>query len=254
MPGRPAFFASLTRCLPTLCLLCQAPVTGRPLCGGCLADLPWNTPACPRCALPLETVSCRHCQPVQPIRQHAFCAFRYQSPVKQLLNRFKHDGRLECGRLLAVLLADQLILQKSAIESLAAWPDAIMPVPLHWRRLQQRGFDQGLEIAKVLSKQLSLPIYTGLRRQRNTPSQQGLGLAERQRNLQGAFMVRKPPPYRHIALVDDVLTTGSTTDAIGQLLSRHGVEHIQLWAIARTPDPGTHFSGNGSSVTHSGNA
>jgi ComF family protein len=111
----------------------------------------------------------------------------------------------------------------------------VLPVPLHWRRLRSRGFDQGLEIGKVLARRLNIPLSTALRRQRYTASQQALSREQRQRNLAGAFILRKPLPALRVALVDDVLTTGSTANEISALLQNAGVEEVHVWAIARTP-------------------
>lgn len=230
------FFQMAARLLPVQCLLCKAPVAGRPLCLDCEKVLPWNSPHCQRCALPLvrNQNDCERCSAAPPLFQQAFCALQYSNPCNLLLNRFKHDGRLECGRLLANLLADRLLHQRQ--QTLAPWPQAIVAVPLHWRRLRQRGFDQSLQIARVLAKRLSLPVIDVIARKRETVSQQNLTRIERQHNLQGAFVIQRAIPFRHVALVDDVLTTGSTANEISQLLFQHGVQTVQLWAIARTPE------------------
>ena len=222
--------------IPSSCLLCNGYVRGiKPLCNGCENDLPWNKHACFRCAIPMrdEGYVCGQCLHAPPVFQHAWCAFRYEQPVAGLLNRYKHSGKLTCGYWLANSLADAIAAHYHAEQ--IPLPDCVLPVPLHWKRLRSRGFDQGLEISRVLSRKLILPLSTVLQRQRHTSSQQGLGREQRQRNLAGAFVLRKSLIGRSIALVDDVLTTGSTANEITALLQRKGAREVHVWAIARTP-------------------
>ncbi len=157
------------------------------------------------------------------------CAFDYAAPIKQLILAGKTGKQLDKLHLLAELTAHAL---KPAITEL---PEAILPVPLHPSRLRQRGFNQSLELARPLAQQLGLPLLTSeVVRQRNTGEQKKLGAAERQHNLHQAFRVCNPLPYRHIALFDDVVTTGATCAELETLLLDHQVEKIQIWACART--------------------
>lgn len=227
------FFDAL---IPSLCVLCRSAIRGRkPLCTVCEKSLPWNVMACTRCAMPLPVAAraCATCLQMPPSFARAFCAFRYEEPVADLLNRYKHGGQLANGYWLERSFAQQVRLHYQT-ETMAL-PDCVLPVPLHWRRLQQRGFDQGREIACVLARQLCLPLSTALQRQRNTTSQQGLSRVQRHSNLRGAFVLRKPLPYRRVALVDDVLTTGSTATEITRVLQAAGVAEVHVWALARTP-------------------
>ncbi|MEZ5538649.1 MAG: ComF family protein [Pseudomonadales bacterium] len=227
------FFGSL---ISSACLLCRRTLRGiKPLCAVCEHHLPWNTQACLRCAIPLVATEkyCGHCLQSPPIFSSAVCAFRYEEPVAGLLNRYKHSGQLACGHWLAHSLAQHI--RDSERAGVLILPECILPVPLHWRRLQQRGFDQGAEIARVLARQLHLPLSRALARQRNTDSQQGLSRQQRQTNLNEAFILQRPLPYRRVAVVDDVLTTGSTATEIVRVLSAAGVDEVQVWAIARTP-------------------
>ena len=232
-----SLFSILDSLVPSSCLLCNGYVRGiKPLCSGCENDLPWNTHACIRCAIPMHGIGaiCGQCLQEPPNFQHALCAFRYEQPVAGLLNRFKHNGKLTCGHWLAHGLADAVIKHYQAEK--IPLPDCIIPVPLHWKRLRHRGFDQGLEISKVLARRLTLPLSNALYRQRATNSQQGLDRMQRQNNLAGAFALqRKSSDYSSVALVDDVLTTASTASEITSLLLNEGVSDIHIWAIARTP-------------------
>jgi ComF family protein len=225
----------LSSYIPSSCILCNGLVGGlKPLCTGCENDLPWNNSACVRCAMPMHDTGqvCGQCLQEPPVFQRALSAFRYENPVANLLNRYKHSGKLLCGYWLAHHLADVGAAHYRAAQ--IPLPDCVMPVPLHWRRLRRRGFDQGLEIGKVLARQLRLPLVTSLRRQHHTDSQQDLGREQRQCNLAGAFRLAYPLRYGSVALVDDVLTTGSTVTSITNLLRQQGVTDVHVWTIART--------------------
>lgn len=221
--------------IPSSCMLCNTDVRGRkPLCLACEAALPWHENACLRCAMPLESSGhvCGECLQQPPLFQHACCAFRYEEPVAGLLNRYKHDRKLYGGYWLAHGAANAIAGHYRRHD--IPLPDCLMPVPLHWQRVQKRGFDQGLEIAKVMARTLHLPLQTALLRTRNTHSQQGLSREQRQHNLDSAFALRAPPDGQTVAIVDDVLTTGSTASEIARLLLRSGVTQVHVWAIART--------------------
>lgn len=230
-----SLLSSLDSLVPSTCLLCNGYVRQlKPLCHGCEQDLPWNGHACSCCAMPLPAGQvCGSCLQAPPAFERAFCAFRYEEPVAGLLNRYKHSGKLACGHWLAHSLASA-IADHYRNEQVSL-PDCVLPVPLHWRRLRSRGFDQGLEIGRVLARQLALPLSAAIRRRRATDSQQALNREQRQRNLAGAFVLQGRLPYRRVALVDDVLTTGSTASEITALLQNAGVQQVHVWAIARTP-------------------
>jgi ComF family protein len=158
--------------------------------------------------------------------------FLYAAPLDRWLPRFKFHHDLAAGRLLS-----HLMLEACAT---APRPDALIPVPLHRKRLRSRGYDQALELAKPLARALSLPLRTDLlRRQRATSAQSSLHASERRENLRGAFLMgptamSRPLP-RHVALIDDVMTTGATLHAAAQALAEAGVRRIDAWTCARTP-------------------
>ena len=144
-----------------------------------------------------------------------------------LIGDLKFRSKLNRARLLGECLADSLITAG------VRQPDALVPVPLHPERLRQRGYNQALEIARVLSAAFPLPLETSrCQRIRNTRPQVGLGGEERRRNVRHAFAVRGRPP-RHLALLDDVITTGSTAAELAQALLQAGAERVDLWAVAR---------------------
>lgn len=180
------------------------------------------------CARPLPGPGvCGPCQRRPPPFDEALAACGYARPADWLVHRFKFGGRLECGRVLAECLARELAARG------ACEPDAVAPVPLHWRRLQARGFDQAMEVARHLARRLRVPLRARLlSRQRATPQQSTLDARQRRRNLRDAFRVREEAPG-HVALVDDVLTTGSTLAECARILKRAGCERVSVWVVAR---------------------
>lgn len=221
---------------PPRCLLCGTQGgQALDLCNDCVQDLPHNRLACQHCALPLAANSngtvCGACQKKAPGFDRAFAPFRYQSPLNHLLGRFKYRGSLSHGRLLGDLLAEAVRVSGTPL------PEVIIPAPMHATRLRERGLNQTAELARHLSGRLNIPWrHDVLLKQRHTETQQGLTRQERRRNIKGSFICTKPPPWRHIALLDDVITTGMTAEEMAQTLRRAGVEEISLWAVARTPE------------------
>jgi ComF family protein len=133
------------------------------------------------------------------------------------------------GRLLGTLLTRAL--QQAG----APYPELLLPVPLHPARLRERGFNQAVEIARPLAQALGLPLdLNSCQRRRATAPQAGLEAIERRRNIRGAFALTRPLPARHLALIDDVVTTGSTVAELTRLLKRAGAERVEVWALAKT--------------------
>ncbi len=217
--------------LPTRCLLCDAPgCEGLDLCEACRGELPWNAAACPRCGLPQKAddgETCGACRLSPPPFAHVQSAFRYAYPVDRLLPRFKFHGDLAAGELLATLMAWSL--------DPAQCPQALVPVPLHRSRLRARGYDQALELARALARNSTLPVITdALRRIRPTCAQSQLGAKARQGNVREAFRLRPGAALPgHVALVDDVMTTGATVAECARVLRAGGVQRVDVWTIAR---------------------
>jgi ComF family protein len=240
--------------LPPRCLVCGLPgADGRDLCAACRDALPWNRPACPRCALPepvpamiqlpLAAVGrCGRCLHQPPPQDATVAALAYRVPLDRLLPRFKFHGDLAAGRLLAQLLADSLVdapagrLARDTPGPTAAmpWPDLLVPVPLHPRRLRERGYDQALELARPLGKALGIPVRAdGLRRMRATAAQSTLGAVARRQNVRGAFAAAPGAWPARVALFDDVMTTGATLAACASALKQAGVGRVEAWVVAR---------------------
>ncbi|MFT0867612.1 ComF family protein [Pseudomonas sp. CAM1A] len=223
------------------CLLCDERAgQPYPLCLACEQTLPWLQEQCRRCALPLalDDLLCGNCSRRQPAFKRVIAPWHYGFPVDTLISRFKHNSQWPLGRLLAQLLG--LSLSHHYHEGLPR-PDCLLPVPLAGRRLRQRGFNQAAMLARWLARQLRLPCDEHLlQRVRDTPAQQALGAKARQRNLRQAFALTPGSELegRHLALVDDVLTTGATAQTIARLLRKAGARRVDIYCLARTPRPG----------------
>ena len=225
--GCPA--APLRWLFPLRCLACgEAGAHRRDLCAACHAALPWQGPACLRCALPMSQAGiCGDCLQHSPPLAETHAAFDYAFPLDRLLPRLKFHGDFAAGRVLAQCMVDAL--------AGADRPDALLPVPLHAARLRRRGYDQALELAQPLARALQVPLLAGvLRRTRATGAQSRLDAEARQRNLRKAFAVvdgvRLPA---HVVLVDDVMTTGATLHAAARALRQAGVARVDAWVCAR---------------------
>lgn len=222
---------------PRFCLLCASPCEGRrDLCGQCLADLPWNIQSCSVCALPLASSQkiCGACLASPPAFE-CRAVFRYAFPMDRLLARLKYHGHLTPARVLGELLAEFLI------EDDTPRPDLLLPVPLHDERLRERGYNQATELARPLARALGLPLeHRLITRVKATAMQKGLSADERERNLRRAFSIdqeryRALGSPKSVAIIDDVVTTGATIEALARVLREAGVEQVQVWALARTP-------------------
>jgi ComF family protein len=221
--------------LPWHCLLCGAPgADGLDLCRDCAAELPRNRACCARCALPLAEPAalCGQCQRRAPPWDAAWVPFRYGWPLDRLESRFKFRADLAAGRVLSTLWLREA--------RPAVWPQAIVPMPLHRARLRRRGYNQAVELAAPLARTLGLPLRLDLlRRTRATSAQTELGALARRRNVRGAFAVREGVACPvHVALLDDVMTTGATLAEAARCLRRAGVRRIDVWALARAPQRG----------------
>lgn len=220
--------------LPPHCLLCgQAGTGARDLCAACAADLARNVVCCPRCALPLAVPAplCGECLHDAPPFTAAFASFLYAAPLDQLVTRLKFGGNLAAGRVLSELWIDALNTASPAR------PDALIPVPLHAERLRERGYNQALELARPLASAFGMVLRDDvLVRTRATSAQSNLDSAERHRNLRGAFnIVSGTVLPAHVALIDDVMTTGATLRECARTLLRAGVARVDVWTLARAP-------------------
>lgn len=224
-----------------ICLLCaETADTAHPLCSACEGELPWLGGHCNVCALPLPAtgLTCGACQKRPPAFARVEAAWRYAFPVDSLITRFKHQAQWPMGRLLAELLSHHL--QHAFAEGLPR-PDLLLPVPLGRKRLRSRGFNQAGMLADWLGNSLQLPVQERwLLRPQEGAHQQELDAAARKRNLRQAFALTPTAAVRdrHVAVIDDVLTTGATAEALSRLLLKTGAKRVDVYCLARTPKPG----------------
>ena len=223
-------FARLTGILlPQQCVLCNAASPAGAICADCQVDLPvFDTPQCPQCALPTpQGTLCGQCIQAPPAFDHSIAAWRYDWPVDRLIPAFKYGGQLH----LTAPLAEALWHQASS----APRPDCLLPMPLHPTRQQERGFNQSRELAKRLRAQSGIALLPGatVARTRLTPPQASLPHDERHRAIRGAFRVDGAVGGKHIALVDDVMTTGASLNELSKALKAAGAARVDCWVVAR---------------------
>ncbi len=228
---------------PPCCQLCGQPADQRmDICSGCRTDLTRLTTCCARCAEPLADSSslCGRCQQKRPFFDSVFAPFIYTPPLTRLITAFKYRRQTSAGHSLGMLLTEAVINEyhKDQLEL----PDCLVPIPLHpWRQLR-RGFNQSSVLARDIargfkSNTIDLPVDQHLlQRTRRTQPQSGLSLVERRKNLKNAFQINGKPPQR-VALVDDVMTSGSTANECARALKQAGCEVVQVWVVARAERP-----------------
>jgi ComF family protein len=218
---------------PARCHACLG-AGAAPLCAGCLAALPWNERACRRCALPLAgpdaaaTALCGDCLAVAPPQDATWAAFTYRPPVSRQIVELKFHGRLAPAHVLGAAMAARLALRPQPL------PELLVPVPLHAGRLRRRGYNQALEVARQIARRLEIPLVPeAARRLRSTGEQTRLDAAGRRRNVRGAFAVAATVRGRHVALLDDVITTGATVAELARAARAAGARRVEVWAVAR---------------------
>lgn len=215
------------RRLPQSCLLCGADAVHEAFCEPCRADLPWlPRNRCRVCALPLASGAvCGACLARPPRFDAVEAAFAYRFPADALILAFKYGGRLALARALGEQLAGAVTRDV----------EAIVPMPLAPARLAGRGFNQALEIARVVATLTGIPVLRhACRKVADTPPQAALPWSERARNVRRAFVCDADLKGRRIAVVDDVLTTGATLNELARVLRRAGAAEVVGWVVART--------------------
>ena len=198
-------------------------------CSGCYQDLPHISHGCLRCGVAVSAERQCACKDEDWPFSVCIAACAYAFPVDALISQLKNQHKLSISEPLGLLIAKQI--QRQRIEL----PELLIPVPTSTQRLQQRGFNQAVEIAKVIGKQLSIPVdYTSVTRSKQSSVQKNLNKQQRSHNVDSAFILTKPISAQRVAIIDDVITTGATTKAIAYLLRENGIKDIQSWAVART--------------------
>ena len=233
------FTSASYRLLPGACLLCGlATERDIDLCYACEESLPRLGIHCDICANPLSSPGiCGRCQSKRPTYSTVQTPLLYQYPVDLLLQRFKFGGQLTAGKVLSQLLARHI--REQIDNRQCTLPDLLISVPLHWKKRFSRGFNQSEIIARELSRRFNIKYCRqSVKRVINTPAQHHLSRKERQRiprNTFAAGRASKGLQGARIALIDDVLTTGSTAQALSQTLMKEGAKSVEIWLLARTP-------------------
>lgn len=213
---------------PAICLGCGIPITPDAyFCDHCVESLARVTNPCSCCGQPNPTLDklCPACLHQPPAWQVMIAPLLYQGATRNMIHRFKFAEHPE----LAEALVHHLVgcYRHRPVQ-------ALLPVPLHDSRLLERGFNQSLEIAAALSRRLDIPLQShALHRIRATESQSGLSLNQRKKNLTRAFSYQPAQNYPAVAVIDDVITSGSTMSEICKLLRHNGIGHIEVWSLAR---------------------
>ena len=217
----------IERTLPAQpCLLCSTASRNGAWCVPCDAALPYLTaPHCPVCAMPtLNGATCGHCLKQAPQFERTLAVFAYAFPLDKLVQALKFNEQLFLARQLADKLAQR-------VEVL---PDCIVAMPLHPARLRERGFNQSLEIARHIANKLNIPLNHACQRVRDTLPQSALPWKERGKNMRKAFACTEDLSGKHIAVVDDVMTSGASVNALAHALRQAGAREVSAWIIART--------------------
>ena len=222
------------------CLLCAQHIeqnnkNTRPsihaVCRPCLAELPWHPKAsCPQCGLSSDGNVCGSCLNSPPDFDATKAVFLYAFPINAMMQRYKYGNNLNLGDTFG-----EFLVEKINAEDCLKNIDLIIPMPMHPRRLKERGFNQALEIAKVLCKKSKEKLdYKSVERRTLTPPQASLPLKERVKNIKGAFKVNADFTGKRIAIIDDVMTTGASLNELAKTLKKAGAGHVECWVIART--------------------
>jgi ComF family protein len=222
-------YGMLGRLFVESCPACGGSSTGG-FCAVCAAGFPRVADACRRCGLTQPVVDCPRLR--SPWDVDAVVApFIYAPPLDHYVQALKYRGVRSLGRAFALLLIPALASAELRIDSLVA-------VPLHRARLLERGYNQAHEIARTLARGLGVPaLQRGVARRTATAAQAGQGARERRAAMSKAFAVGRDLAGRHVGVVDDVVTTGATANALAAALKRAGAAHCVVLAVARTPEP-----------------
>ena len=218
--------------VPHQCFGCQRTLKGAPpFCDACYTELPFQSRACQHCgqALGANSNECGRCIIRPPFYDRCFCPFEYQTPIKELICALKYNDKAEYAKMTGQLLASEIKRNQEPL------PDLIIPVPTHISRLRSRGYNQAQLIACAAGQALSIPVANQrLIKTQSTPPQAQQTLKDRKKALNGCFAIKGFFVAQNVAIVDDVVTTGSTVNEIAKILKKNGVDYVQVWGVAHT--------------------
>lgn len=231
----------------SVCLLCAGD-SELAWCAACHREMLIRGLRCPHCAQAAQSPGpCGQCLVTPPAIDRCRVLYDYRGGAATLIHHYKYLAREGLAESFA-----EYFIQGAGLAQETRLPQCLLPVPLHWRRQLRRGFNQAQWLARRLAARLDRPCRDRLLyRQRNTPSQTRLDGRQRLRNLRGAFALRAGPAQhgpaqhiaQHVALVDDVLTSGATANEAARLLKDNGCRTVELWVLARAARPGSSPSG-----------
>ncbi len=222
------------RIFPLYCFLCLNPSdSDLSICKSCFLDLPTNNRCCRQCAIPLMTVNdnhiCGQCSKSKLATDRTWAPYRYEIPVDYLITQFKYHAQEHLAKTLARLMLNAPV-------NLSV--DAFIAVPMHSTREKQRGGNHSLFLTQELTKATCIPnLSHRVKRIRNTPPQTGLNAKQRRKNLRTAFSISGNFKGQHLVIIDDVITTGTTTQTLAQQLKKHGAKSVDVWCLARSVSP-----------------
>lgn len=218
--------------MPHTCVLCHAKSDQAiDLCSCCQRDLPYWQKGCNSCGAALENNAgiCGGCLRESPSFDCTFALFNYVTPITNLILNLKFQHQLVNAKILGELMVAKINERHEKL------PQCIIPVPLSKKRLRERGFNQAVELAKPIGKGLNIPVdVKHCQRVRHTEAQATLLAKHRQKNIKNAFVINKNFKAKHVAIVDDVVTTGRTVRELSRVLRKSGVEKIEIWCCAKT--------------------
>ncbi len=225
--------------IPHACLLCKHQNSER-ICSFCSDQ--FFTKAlysCSCCALPMpqSALLCGECLKQMPIFERTISAYEYHKPLSTLILDFKTHHDFYVGKALADLMLRHI--QGYYQQYHLPLPDLLVPVPLYWQKQWRRGFNQSLFLAKVMGRQLDIPLFTQTKRKTHQSSQKLLNRKQRLNKMEDSFIVpnasSQPLKGQDIAIIDDVMTTGATAQALSKALKTAGAARVSIWVLARTP-------------------
>ena len=217
---------------PQFCHLCLNS-SPSPLCTQCAKALPLNQQACRTCALPMDKQDgiCGTCLHSPPPTEKSISVYQYSQDIGFMIRQFKEKHGIYWGKYLSLGLADTL---RTAYTN-EPMPQAIVPVPIHWIKKILRGYNQTELICATLETELGIKSIKAVKKTHHTRAQHTLSRKERLKNLSSSFAISTPINFEHVAVVDDVVTTGATVSCIAKLLKTQGVKRVDAWSLARTP-------------------
>lgn len=219
--------------MPPTCILCgNNGYNSQDICKYCFLGLIKNNHRCYQCASIFTTPNptpqlCGDCIRQPPFFDNTYAPFIYCGVLRYLITTLKFNNHYKNARLIGYLLANYL-------SQTAQLPEIIIPIPLHKKRLRERGFNQSTEIAKSLASHLNIPVDNqSCIRIRNTPHQTHVSAKQRHHNIKNAFALTQPIKAQHVAIIDDVMTTGATVNELAKVLKKSQVQRVDIWICAR---------------------